>query len=387
MELILITRSIYPLHGYGGMERHCYDWALAMTQLGCRVHVITTPPIESSSLSRFPQTVRFYFIPGISARTVLQRLIRYPLWIKRVNLFLQRFLKTAQPQAIYAQGLAVAACDQHAVPIFYNPHGMEEFKTSGLKYILYTRFRTLSKRGARIATKVIATDASLIQEIVRFLKVPKEQIILIPNAVQTEIETSDTEVRKMAQKFNVDHSEPVFVAAGRLESNKGFDVLIQALAHASGLSPSWKLILAGTGSKLISLQKLVRHYHLNDRIHFAGYLSESELTAVLEISDLFVNPTRYEGSSIITLEAMRQGLPVIATQTGGLPDKVQTGFNGWLVPPNDPKALAAALEQAAQKKQDWKEMGENSRKIVRTKYTWEIVGPQYLALFKKGPYS
>jgi glycogen(starch) synthase len=387
MELLLITRSIYPLHGYGGMERHCYDWVLTMTQLGCRVHVITTPPLEPSSLSRFPQTVRFYFIPGISARTVLQRLIRYPLWIKRVNLFLQRFLKTAQPDAIYAQGLAVAACEHSTVPVFYNPHGMEEFKTSGLKYLAYARFRRLSRRGARTATSVIATDRSLIQEIITFIKVPRERIVLIPNAVQTEIEIGTAEVSKIAERFDAEHSEPVFVAAGRLESNKGFDVLIQALAQTSGLSPSWKLILAGTGSKLISLQKLARHCELSEKVHFAGYLSEDQLIALLEISDVFVNPTRYEGSSIITLEAMRQGLPVIATETGGLPDKVRPDFNGWLVPPNDSRALAEALEDAASKKKDWKVMGENSKRIIAANYTWEIVGPQYLALFKKGQYS
>src|SRR5262245_12754545 len=109
MELLLVTRAIYPLHGYGGLERHCHDWVLSLLKLGCRIHVVTLPPDEKATLSDFPKEVSFYFIPGENARTVLQRITPYPAWVKQVSKFLAKLTQEKQFHAIYVQGLASAS--------------------------------------------------------------------------------------------------------------------------------------------------------------------------------------------------------------------------------------------------------------------------------------
>ena len=85
---------------------------------------------------------------------------------------------------------------------------------------------------------------------------------------------------------------------------------------------------------------------LADHTLFAGKASDADLHAWYEAANVFVHPTRYEGSSIVTLEAMAHRQPVVASRAGGLPDKVRPGLNGWLVPPDDAGALSAALEDA-----------------------------------------
>ena len=76
---------------------------------------------------------------------------------------------------------------------------------------------------------------------------------------------------------------------------------------------------------------------------FAGRAPDADLHAWYEAASLFVHPTRYEGSSLVTLEAMAHRKPIVATRAGGLPDKVRPGENGWLVEPGDADGLAQAL--------------------------------------------
>ena len=375
MDLLLVTRSVYPLHGYGGMERHCYDWIHAMASRGCSIHVVTMTPTHAEALSQFAPGVLFYLIPGKPARRVLPRITSYPRWVKQAERFLVRFTAKTPVQAIYAHGLAAAACAGLNAPVYYNPHGLEEFKTGGLKRLAYARFRALSRRGAACARRVIATDRSLVPEIIRFLKVPEDRIALIPNAVRLDSTGSSSPLVPVS-------GDPLFLAAGRLEANKGFHVLLAALARTQQLPPGWKLVLAGAGSQEDRLKKLAQQEGLRGRISFAGTIGESDLKALYARADLFLNPTLFEGSSIVTLEAMNAGLPVVASNAGGLPDKIIPGRNGWLVPPGNPEALAQAIEEACARRSEWKDMGAASKKIVDEKYSWETAADRFLALFE-----
>lgn len=373
MDLLLLTRAVYPLHGYGGMERHCSDWIHTMVSLGCRIHVVTMTPAYPEGLSAFGPDVAFYLIPGEPARRIVRRITTYPRWVDCAQSFLTEFLKTTEVAAVYAHGLAAAGCEDLPVPVFYNPHGMEEFKTSGLKYLAYAPFRAMSRRGAALAHRVIATDRTLIPEIRKFLKVDEERIALIPNAVR--MDTPDT-----AGTVVPVQGSPLFLSVGRMEQNKGFHILIEALSAAKDLPQEWKLAIGGTGSQEERLKHLAVQKGLRGKIAFLGALEDKDLNSLYKRADLFLNPTLFEGSSIVTLEAMKAGLPIVASRAGGLPDKVLPGQNGWLVPPGDPAALAHAIEAACAQRSEWKRMGEASAKIVREQYSWNQAGRRFLEL-------
>lgn len=373
MELLLVTRAVYPIHGFGGMERHCYDWVLSLSQLGCRVHVVTLPPEEKTVLSDFPPEVSFYFVPGTNPRSVFQRITIYPAWISRVRKLVAMLTKELPFQAIYANGLVASACTGLEVPLYYNPHGMEEFKCSGLKHIAYTPFRKLSCEAAAGAHKLIATDRSLIPEIRQFFDVPNDKIALIPNSIKVDERISrDSD----SARFN-----PLFLSVGRLERNKGFDVLLHALSMAESLPSDWTACIVGAGKERASLERLALQLGLSNRVKFTGSIPNQQLEELYRNAGLFVHPTLYEGSSIVTLEAMKYGLPILASDTGGLPDKVVPGENGWLVPPNNPTALAAALEKACQHIDTWPGLGMASLRIVLDSFSWNQTGKKFLDLF------
>lgn len=373
MNLVIVSRAIYPLHGYGGLERHCHDWIITMAELGCTVNVITMPP--NHGYSEFPNSVRFHFIPGKPARNVFERITSYPKWVDDVRSFLPQLLKKESVDAIYANGLAIAGCTGFSVPAFYNPHGMEEFKTSGAKFVAYSSFRSMSRNAAQRATKVIATDKSLVSEIEKFLNVPQEKIVIIPNSVRI-LGLSLTAARK-------DSSDPLFISVGRLERNKGFHVLLEALANSKNLPSHWDLVIAGTGSMENELRQIAKSYKIDSHVNFAGEIPAAELEKLYRKADLFIHPTLYEGSSIVTLEAMMHGLPILATTAGGLTDKVVPEVNGWLVPPGDVKALSNAIQTAYDARNRWAEMGKRSEKIVREQFSWNCTGKLFLETFQQ----
>ncbi len=361
MNLVIVSRAIYPLHGYGGMERHCHDWILTMAELGCTINVITMPP--DHEYSEFPNSVRFHFIPGTPARRVIARVTKYPRWVNDIRSFLSQLIQKESVDAIYANGLAIAGCTGFSIPVFYNPHGMEEFKTSGAKFLAYSSFRSMSRNAAQRATKVIATDKSLVSEIRKFLCVPQEKIIIIPNSVRI--------VGPALRSARKDSSDPLVISVGRLERNKGFHILLEALANSKNLPSHWDLVIAGTGSMENELREIARSHGIEGHVTFAGEITAGELEKLYRKADLFIHPTLYEGSSIVTLEAMLHGLPIIATTAGGLTDKVHPDVNGWLVPPGDREALSNAIQKAYDARERWAEMGKQSEQIVREQFSWD----------------
>src|SRR5205085_9497136 len=101
-----------------------------------------------------------------------------------------------------------------------------------------------------------------------------------------------------------------------------------------------------------------------------GRVTDEEMHAWHELSTLFLHPTLYEGSSLVTLEAMAHRRAVVASAAGGIPDKVRPGENGWLVPAGDPSSLAAALSGALSDPARLAHYVLAGRRIVEREFSW-----------------
>lgn len=134
------------------------------------------------------------------------------------------------------------------------------------------------------------------------------------------------------------------VAAGRLSREKGFDVLLEALA----LAPGVRAEIIGDGPELANLQACAKRLDLDHRLRFSGALPRAEYLARLGSADAVVVPSRHEGLGLVAAEALASGKPVICSDIGGLPEVVGTAVSGGaarLVRPEDPAALAEALRE------------------------------------------
>ena len=121
---------------------------------------------------------------------------------------------------------------------------------------------------------------------------------------------------------------------------------------------------------------------LKDHIQFTGRVGEQTLHALYAGSDVFLHPTRFEGSSLVTLEAMAHGLPVIATRAGGIPDKVRDGANGFLVDPGDVEALAGAILKIANQPQLRERMGREAIQLLGP-FLWPQIAKRVIAQYER----
>jgi glycosyltransferase involved in cell wall biosynthesis len=132
-------------------------------------------------------------------------------------------------------------------------------------------------------------------------------------------------------------------------------------------------VIAGDGPYRQRLARAIDEAGIAPFVHWIGRPPDPSLHGWYEAADLFVHPTLYEGSSLVTLEAMAHRRPVVATRAGGLPDKIEPGISGWLVPSGDAPAMAAAIEDAVSHREAWPAMGAAGRAHVERTFDWPVV--------------
>lgn len=130
---------------------------------------------------------------------------------------------------------------------------------------------------------------------------------------------------------------------GRMTRGKGIDLLIQAFGRLVKDHPHARLSLIGSGERLPWLRELVKELHLSDRVQFTGWLQGEALFSRLIAHDLFCLPSFSEGLPSSILEAMSIGLPIVATDVGGVSEIIEHNVSGILIPPRDQEALTRTL--------------------------------------------
>ena len=194
------------------------------------------------------------------------------------------------------------------------------------------------KCGIRNASKVISPSKYYADLVERRCGV---RPIVIPNPIC--LEEYAQLPREMARKeLHLDPKDFVILCAGRLDPQKGLNYLIESFGSVVRENPFAKLILAGDGPQKEVLMNLAHKMHLTNVV-FAGHANKNYLKLLLSASDLYVSPSIYETFGISVLEALASGLPIVCTNIMSLPEIVEDGKNGLLVPPRDPGALSEAI--------------------------------------------
>lgn len=160
---------------------------------------------------------------------------------------------------------------------------------------------------------------------------------------------------------------------GRLDRQKGFDVLLRAMER---LGPGVSLRVAGTAVVGTGEASAA----LPDNVHLLGWLDETAIAEELDRCDVLVVPSRWEGFGLVAIEAMRAGRPVVAARVGGLPEVVVDGETGVLFTPGDADALAAALIRS---RHAWRDMGERGRRRFLDRFTAQATADGLLAVYRK----
>jgi len=412
----MLARVVFPLHGFGGIERHVFHLVTHLARLGVQVTLYVQNPAEDgrhetregrsqssdSPVSRLSSLVSIVFLrydytsPYVRPNSILGRQINYPWYSWQLGRRVAAAARRGKYDVVHAQGLCAAGYGWirrrdpglRQLPFIANPHGLEEYRTPDWrKWLAYAPFRALYSYGTRSADRAIATDACTKDDLPRYLGVDARRVVVIPSAIDVDEcigWTDDATRAAMRVRFQLDRDNLVLLSVSRLERNKGYHILAAALARLGDrLPPRWRWLLVGQGKERAALEVQVRELGLAEHVTFAGKLTDTELHSLYEEVDLVVHPTLYEGSSLVTLEGMIHRKPMVASAAGGIPDKVFDGRNGFLVRPGDVGDLAAKLAQALDARAHWPAWGQESVRIVRTTFDWPVVARQTVAEYKR----
>lgn len=412
LRVAVVARAVTPLHGVGGLERSVHDLVRHLADRGIQVTLITPPawaspagetdPFGSALVTLEPVPYVTFPLANRRGTTILDRSTAYPMFGRRAGRAAASLVASGQIDIVHGFGASVlgyAHVRSHMpAPLVLNPQGLEEFGGTGapqpwLKHAGYWPLRRAVRTTAQAADAIVATDRSIVPTIGRHLHPRPGQVHVIPNGIDLralDALAASQDAAGIRARHGIAPDETVLLSVGRLEASKGFDVLVDALARlsrpgralASSSSP-WRWVLVGAGPFGREIEAGVKANGLGDRVLFAGRASDADLQAWYGTATLFVHPTRYEGSSLVTLEAMARRRAVVASRAGGLPDKVRPGENGWLVEPGDAAALASALEDALSDRARLTTLGAKSRAIVEQEFAWSVLVDQQIALYEQ----
>ncbi len=206
--------------------------------------------------------------------------------------------------------------------------------------------------------------------------------ILIPNGVPIDAFSPDREVRqRVRRELGVEPQTLVFVHVGRFAAVKNHEMLVAAFAQLVGQQPlPTELWLVGDGELRKAVQHQVRALGIESRVRFLGV--RSDIPDLLRAADVFVFPSRWEGNPLSVMEAMAAGLPVIATAVGGVPELVEDGVSGILVPNEDHNALVGALQQLVQRADLRAQMAHAARRRAEERFDIRHTVAAYESLYE-----
>ncbi|NTU82617.1 MAG: glycosyltransferase family 4 protein [Chloroflexales bacterium] len=407
IRVAMLARVVFPIHGYGGIERHVFHLVTHLTKLGAAVTLFvqqvdearrTADDAPTSAVTQGLDHIVYlrydYTSPALPPNGILGRQINYPWYTWQLGRAAAAAARRGAFDIVHSQGLcatgygAIRVRDPllRRVPFVANPHGMEEFRTPDRrKWLAYAPFRALYAYGHRCADRAIATDACTQDDLPRYLGVDPRRVAVIPSAI--DVDECLGYVRPalradLRARLGLDQADLALMSVGRLERNKGFHVLIEALARLAGdLPPRWRWLLVGNGKERAALETLARQAGVAEHVTFVGRLDDDELHSLYEEVDLVVHPTLYEGSSLVTLEGMIHRKPMVASAAGGIPDKVFDGRNGYLIRPGDVDDLVVKLRLALAQRERWPAWGEESVRIVVSTFHWPVVARKTMDLY------
>lgn len=190
--------------------------------------------------------------------------------------------------------------------------------------------------------------------------------------------------RRQAEEFrsrNPDPATRTVLFVGRLDDEKHIDDLLRAMSLLR-TEVATRLEIVGDGSRRQDFETLAEELGIADRVHFAGYVGEDELLDAYARADVFCMPSVAELQSLATMEAMSAHTPVVLANAMALPHLVEPGGNGWLYPPRDVHALAAAIDEIISDRATIDRMGAASQRLVSEAHDIAAVLGRFEAIYR-----
>jgi len=346
MRIAILVNQFPP--EIGGVGISAYNTASSLSKIGHDVHVVT---IQKGELPEKNIEEGFY--------------IHRVSW-KKIKVFgnilfsikILKKLKDINPDIVHVEGLWIGIPGYLAkkilkIPYVVTGHGSDVYLQS--KLLLNLR----SKPVLKSADAVIALTENMKKEMENICK---KNVFVVPNGINLKEFENLSKIQNIKKEHRI-----LFV--GSLVSIKGIRYLIESMKMIRNKYSNAQLVIVGDGTDKYKLEKLVIELDLCNCVSFVGKVPNHKIAQYMIESDIFVLPSLSEGFGIVLLEAMASGLPIVASNVGGIPSLIQNGVNGFLVDPKNPEKIAEKVLFLFNNEDIMIKISKNNKKIVEN-YDW-----------------
>jgi len=394
MKIAILTSSFpdSPGHYHGNF---IFYQARGQVELGHEVHVICphkpglpfSETMDGVIVHRFP-----YFLPYSLERLTsdsgmvsalshsVLAWIQVPFFLLSQWYHTDRVIRRYSIDLVHAhwiipQGLAAMICS----------------KTRNLPFVITSHVADVQVFSSgllpRPLLKILLSGADVVTTNSTFTKNEIEILIKIP--CPCKVIPMGVYIPKDAGKPVPEPDAPVILFVGRLIPWKGVDILIRAMTLVIRKEPYVRLVIVGEGPERMSLEYLVKQLGIENNVIFTGRIDDRSLSNQYSHASVLVLPSRksrgmvMEGLGMVLLEAMSRNIPVIGTNVGGIPDIIDDGKNGFLVPPDDEKALAEKILQIVSNPDLIGRFRDAGFDTIKTRFSWAEISKKFSAVYSQ----
>lgn len=386
---VLMLSWEFPPKTVGGLSRHVYDLARALSSQKQEVHVLTCS---------VPGTKSYELVDGVHVHRVTVRGTvedQFMEWIKELNNAMFNYanglLQQQHFDLIHAHDWLVADAGKklkntHNVPLISTIHATEFGRNNGIHNDTQRCINQIEWGLTFESWKVICCSKYMAREIAQVFQLPSDKIRIIPNGVEYTNILSDHVDPDFRGRYAAPHEKIVYFV-GRLVPEKGVQVLIEAIPGILNQFSSVKFVISGVGPFQTYLQKRARELGIGHKVYFTGFADDHTRNLLFASSDVAVFPSIYEPFGIVALEAMAAQVPVIVSETGGLAEVINHGTDGLKVLPNDAVNLANEIVRLLSDE----ELGESLKRAAREKvdrvYNWITIASETIRVYGEVAYE
>jgi glycosyltransferase involved in cell wall biosynthesis len=381
---ILVLSDLYPPHYKGGHEIQCKVVADELSKRGHEIFVLTSRyGINRKEIGN--KIFRLLYFCSVGNATGFRRRKKQIIMavLTRLNYFItKKIIKYVNPDIVYAgKTLNISiypmkAIQSHGMPIV---HHLGNFFFVGLVRVCIMEPNPVKRFYRKIIFGFSSLDKFDFSHIITVSEAVKKKhtevgfsesnITVIPRGISSELIN-----RKFREITALSEREIKLLYAGRITKEKGVDIAIESVGYLINRLKVKNLILdiIGEGSKEYNrkLQDTIDDIGIEGYVKFKEKIPRNELLKIYKDYDIVLFPSTCEDSFAgVLIEAMSQGVPIIATNTGGTPELITHGWNGLLVPPNDSIKLAESIKKLIDNHTLYQQIRINGIKKVLEKYT------------------
>lgn len=356
MRVLLVTTTFLPQ--FGGVERFLAN--LFGDRKDIEVDVLTEPGADVVAGWKLIRT------PLLTGK------IR-PRWLGTYASF-KRYTEKHDYDVIvlghYAPYLdaALHCRKKYGTKVVVITHGMDilSYETAG-----GLRRRMLQKNLPK--ADLVVANSKFTNEHLKRLGVPESRRVLLTPAA--DIPTNTLTKMEARRTLNLPAEAQILLTVGRLVARKGHTLAVDAVASLAQQHPNLLYLIVGRGAEEANIRARIAKYKLEQHIHLLNNVEDTDV--VYTAADLFVFPSfegkkgDVEGFGLVSVEAQAHGLPVIASNTGGIPETIEPGLTGELVEPGEADEIAKAIEPFLKDPQKLARYSDRARKFAKEQFSWD----------------